>query len=146
MRIRMVIAVLVPVLAAMSISAKAQEAAVSSSPNQYVLDLGVGIQYQPKYPGSDDYILVPFPLVAVQRLFLPGFGQVVDGEEKLRAFSVFPSFDFNGKREASDLPELTGPKPSIGRWNWASELDTATTGCEAPSKFGKASMGTTAKS
>ena len=70
---------------------------------KYVLDLGVGIQYQPKYPGSDDYILVPFPLIAVQRFFLPGFGQVADGEEKLRAFSVFPSFDFNGKREASEL-------------------------------------------
>ena len=55
---------------------------------------------QPKYPGSDDYILVPLPLVAVQRLFIPGFGQVVDGEEELRAFYMFPSFDFNGERRA----------------------------------------------
>ncbi len=107
---------LAPLLA--PISAMAQEVPVSGSPYQYVVDLGAGVQYQPKYPGAKDYILVPFPLVAVQRLFIPGFGQVVDGEEQLRAFYVFPSFDFNGKREASDASELTGTETV----DWALEL------------------------
>jgi MipA family protein len=118
MRMTMAVASLAPVFASMPISAKAQEVAVSGGSHQYVLDIGAGIQYQPKYPGSNDYILVPFPLVAVQRFFLPGFGQVVDGEENLRALSVFPSFDFNGKREASDSPELTGTETI----DWALEL------------------------
>jgi outer membrane scaffolding protein for murein synthesis (MipA/OmpV family) len=98
--------------------AKAQEVSLSNSPYQYVVDIGAGIQYKPKYPGSEDYILVPLPLLAVQRLFIPGFGQVVDGEEELRAFYMFPSFDFNGKREASDASDLTGTETV----DWALEL------------------------
>ena len=118
MRNTMAVVCLAPLLAAVPISAKAQEMALSTSPYQYVLDLGVGVQYQPKYPGSKDYILVPFPLIAVQRFFLPGLGQVADGDEKLRAFYLYPSFDFNGKREASDASELTGTETV----DWALEL------------------------
>ena len=69
-------------------------------------------------PDRTNYILVPLPLVAIQRLFIPGFGQVVDGEEELRAFYMFPSFDFNGKREPSDARELTGTETV----DWALEL------------------------
>jgi len=109
---------LATLLAGVPISTEAQEVSLSNSPRQYVLDIGAGVQYKPKYPGSDDYILVPLPLVAVQRLFIPGFGQVVDGEEELRAFYMFPSFDFNGKREASDARELTGTETV----DWALEV------------------------
>ena len=76
------------------------------------------MQYQPKYPGSNDYILFPLPIIAVQRFFLPGFGQVVGGEEKLRAFYMYPSFDFNGERKASDSNELAGTETV----DWALEL------------------------
>ena len=109
---------LATLLAGVPISAKTQEVSLSNRPHQYVLDIGAGVQYKPKYPGSDDYILVPLPLLAVQRLFVPGFGQVVDGEEELRSFYMFPSFDFNGKREASDARELIGTETV----DWAVEL------------------------
>ncbi len=75
---------------------------------QYVIHLGIGAQYQPKYPGADSYILTPLPIVAVDRLYLPGLGQVVDGEEKTRGWGFYPAFSFIGKREASDSPDLTG--------------------------------------
>ena len=126
------LAALASLLAIIPTTAQSQEATVSESPYQYVLDLGAGVQYQPKYPGSNDYILFPLPIIAVQRFFLPGFGQVVEGEEKLRAFYVFPSFDFNGERKASDSTSWPGPKPLTGLWGWVWALDTATTGCAEP--------------
>ena len=43
---------LASLLAIIPMSAQSQEATVSESPYQYVLDLGAGVQYQPKYPGS----------------------------------------------------------------------------------------------
>lgn len=115
---RFVILASVSLLPLIPNSVQAQEAAVSASPYQYVIDLGAGVQYKPKYPGADDYIVFPLPLIAVQRFFLPGLGQVADGEEKLRAFYVFPSFDFNGERKASDSSDLTGTEPV----DWALEL------------------------
>lgn len=85
---------------------------------QYVLQLGAGAKLQPKYPGADSYILSPFPIITVTRLYFPGLGQVVDGRETVRGFSVFPSFDFIGERSASDSSDLTG----TGRVDWALEL------------------------
>ncbi len=75
---------------------------------QYVIRLGMGGLYQPKYPGADSYILTPYPIIVVDRLFVPGVGQVVDGEEVTRGFGFYPAFSFIGKREASDSPDLTG--------------------------------------
>ncbi len=75
---------------------------------QFVIHLGMGGQYQPKYPGADSYILTPYPIVVVDRLFVPGFGQVVDGTERTRGWGFYPAFSFIGKREASDSPDLTG--------------------------------------
>lgn len=85
---------------------------------QFVIDLGAGALYQPKYPGADSYRVSPFPLIGVQRLFIPGLGQVVDGNEKTRGIYFFPSFDFDSGREASDAPSLTG----TNKIDWAVEL------------------------
>jgi outer membrane scaffolding protein for murein synthesis (MipA/OmpV family) len=82
---------------------------------QYLLDLGAGLKFKPKYPGANDYILVPYPIVSVSRLYLPGLGQV---ERKTSGLSVYPSFNFNGKREASDSPALMGTTTV----DWAVEL------------------------
>ena len=71
------------------------------STKQYVIDLGAGLMYQPKYRGADEMIAVPFPLISVGRFFIPGVGDVIDGDAPLRKFSVYPSFGFNGKRESS---------------------------------------------
>lgn len=80
----------------------------TQSGRQYVIHLGMGGLYQPKYPGADSYILTPYPIIVVDRLYVPGVGQVVDGEEVTRGFGFYPAFSFQGKREASDSPDLTG--------------------------------------
>lgn len=75
---------------------------------QYEVKLGVGLQLSNKYPGADKSILVPYPIIVVDRLYVPGFGQVVDGVETTRGWGVYPSFNFNGQRKASDSPDLIG--------------------------------------
>ena len=122
MRMTMAVVTLAPVLAGMPLSAKAQEVAVPGSSQQYVLDIGAGIQYQPKYPGSNDYILVPFPLVAVQRFFLPGFGQVVDGREPKGTFRV-PVVRLQWQARGLGLTRTDRDRNhrlglGTGGWNW----------------------------
>ncbi len=88
------------------------------SGRQYVLDLGAGGMVQPKYPGADEYIVVPYPIIAVSRFYIPGLGQVADGEEKTYGFSIYPSFNFYGERKASDSNDLEGTK----KVDWSLEL------------------------
>ncbi len=85
---------------------------------QYVLDLGGGAIVKPEYPGAEDYLVYPLPIVVVGRFYLPGLGQVVDGETVKRGFLFYPSFDFNGERKASDSSDLTGTKTV----DWAFEF------------------------
>lgn len=77
--------------------------------HQYVIDLGGGLMAQPRYPGSDETIMVPYPLIAVGKFFVPGYGQI-DGENSTRRLTVYPSFNFIGKRDASASNELEGMK------------------------------------
>lgn len=83
--------------------------AQSKEDKQYVMDLGAGVMAQPRYPGSDEVIAVPYPLIAVSKFFLPGYGQI-ESDKDTRSFSIYPSFNFIGKREASDSNELEGMK------------------------------------
>ena len=85
---------------------------------QYVMDLGGGAIVKPRYPGAEDYLVYPFPIVTVGRFFVPGLGQVVDEENKKRGFLIYPSFDFVGERKASDSSDLTG----TNKIDWAFEL------------------------
>lgn len=89
-----------------------------SGEHQYEFDLGAGLMAKPRYPGSDEVIAVPFPLIAVSRFFVPGIGQVIDGDKAVNRFSLYPSFNFNGKRDASASNELEGMKDV----DWALEL------------------------
>ncbi|HUG60349.1 MAG TPA: MipA/OmpV family protein [Methylomirabilota bacterium] len=94
-------------------TAQAQEAwpedvTGSDSGRQYEMDLGGGLMVSPKYPGADSYLVFPFPIAVISRFYVPGLGQVADGTATRRGFSIFPSFDFNGERNASDAAELTG--------------------------------------
>lgn len=82
---------------------------------EYVVHLGGGAKYKPKYPGADDYIFVPYPLIAVSRFDIPGIGQFGG---RTSGLSIYPSFDFNGKREASDSPTLAGTNTV----DWAIEV------------------------
>ncbi len=71
-----------------------------------ILDLGIGGMVQPTFPSSKEYEIVPWPIVDLQFLRLPVFGEVVDG--KVRAFSIYPSIGFVGEREQSDASYLEG--------------------------------------
>lgn len=82
---------------------------------EYVVHLGGGVKYQPKYPGADDYIFVPYPLAAVSRFNIPGLGQFGG---KTSGLSLYPSFGFHGEREASDSPSLAGTNTV----DWAIEV------------------------
>ena len=87
---------------ALMIAAMPSAQAEENSTDQYVLDLGVGVMAKPRYPGSDEVIAVPFPIISVGRFFIPGIGQVIDGDQSINRFSIYPSFNFNGERKASD--------------------------------------------
>ncbi|MEI7601348.1 MAG: MipA/OmpV family protein [Aestuariivirga sp.] len=96
------LAATLPVLALAS-PASAQ----SADTHQYVLDLGAGVLAQSRYPGSDETIFVPYPLIAVSKFFLPGYGQI-DGDTDTRRLTIYPSFNYIGKRNSSDSNELRG--------------------------------------
>ena len=52
--------------------------AEEAKPDQYVFDLGLGVMAKPRYPGSDEVIAVPFPIISVGKFFIPGVGDVID--------------------------------------------------------------------
>lgn len=86
--------------------------------DQYVFDLGLGVMAKPRYPGSDEVIAVPFPIISVGKFFIPGVGDVIDEDTRVKRFSVYPSFNFNGRRESSDSNELEG----LDDVDWALEV------------------------
>lgn len=98
-------------------SAASASAEEQRSERQYVIDLGAGLMAQPRYPGSDETIFVPYPLIAVGRFYVPGIGDA-GGSDSTRRFTVYPSFNFIGKREASDSHELEGMEDV----DWALEV------------------------
>ena len=69
------------------------------------LRIGGGIAVQPDYEGSDDYHAVPWPIIDLEFLRLPGIGEFGGPST---GFSVGPSFDLLGERKASDNPDLFG--------------------------------------
>ena len=71
-----------------------------------IVDLGLGVQYEPKFPSSEDYEARPWPIFALRFLRLPVFGEVVDGQP--RVFSIYPSINFIGSRDEDDADYLLG--------------------------------------
>lgn len=96
-------------------AAKAEEART----DQYVFDLGLGVMAKPRYPGSDEVIAVPFPIISVGKFFIPGIGEVIsEDDERIKRFSIYPSFDFIGRRNSSESNELEG----LDDVDWALEV------------------------
>ncbi len=73
-----------------------------------VIDLGAGVGLEPVFPSSKRYGPTGWPLIALQYLRLPYFGEVVTEDKKAVAVSVFPSFNFVGERKSSDADYLEG--------------------------------------
>ena len=85
---------------------------------QYVVELGLGAMYKPKYPGADSFVVSPFPIISVKRFYVPDRGQVVDGSTSKNGMYIYPSFDFIGSRKSSDSSSLAGTNTI----DWALEL------------------------
>jgi outer membrane protein len=92
--------------------------AEEASNHQYVIDLGAGVMADPRYPGSDEIILSPLPLIFVGKFFVPGVGEVISEDDRIERFSIYPSFNFNGKRDSSESDKLAG----LDDVDWALEL------------------------
>lgn len=69
------------------------------------LRIGGGAMVQPDYEGSDDYHVVPWPIIALEYLRLPGIGEFGGPST---GFSVGPSFNVLGARDEDDNPILNG--------------------------------------
>lgn len=75
---------------------------------EIVFDAGAGLQLQPQFPSSRKYELQPYPLFALRFLRVPVLGEVVDGKPSL--LSVYPSFNFIGRRDDGDANYLQGTR------------------------------------
>ncbi|UOM34562.1 MipA/OmpV family protein [Acuticoccus sp. I52.16.1] len=82
------------------------------------IDIGAGVGMEPVFPSSKRYGPTGWPLIALQYLRLPYFGEVVTEDKKLAAFSLFPSINFVGERKEDDANYLEG----IGDTDFAFEL------------------------
>jgi outer membrane scaffolding protein for murein synthesis (MipA/OmpV family) len=104
------LAPLAAVIALASGPAAAQDAFtagfVSPEP-QYLMNLGVGGAAVPRYPGSDKYMFVPYPIIEAGRFYIPYLGQT---ERKVRGIYVYPSLNVIGERKPSDDNSLKGTK------------------------------------
>jgi outer membrane protein len=71
-----------------------------------VLEIGGGAKVVPAYPGADEYTVLPWPIVDLRFLRLPGIGSFGGGAET--GFKIAPSFGFVRKRDASEYSDLNG--------------------------------------
>ena len=68
---------------------------------EFAVDLGVGVDVGPDYPGSDDAKVGPM-------LIWRNAGFVQPGSDLREGFAISPSFNMVGEREASDNDDLAG--------------------------------------
>ncbi len=71
-----------------------------------VLEVGGGPKLTPAYEGADDYTFVPWAIVDLRYLHLPGIGTFGGGPEG--GFSFGPSFRFVRARDSGDYSQLSG--------------------------------------
>lgn len=69
-------------------------------------ELGGGGSVAPRYEGSSNYFLSPYPTFRLKRLTLSNGFQIGGGDGM--GLSFYPSFNFRGARKAADTPALTG--------------------------------------
>lgn len=104
-------------LASVAVATVLATPAAAQERKQYEIELGIGGAVAPRYDGSDSYAFSPFPIISFGRFYLPGVGQVVEGNRKTGIY-FYPSFGFQGERSASDNRDLAGTKTV----DWALEL------------------------
>jgi outer membrane protein len=77
---------------------------------EVILDIGIGPRMQPEFIGAETYEVVPYPIITLEYLRIPGFGEMVTGE-KVVAFAAYPAINFIGSRNAGDAAFLAGLDP-----------------------------------
>ena len=82
------------------------EAPAAIEARQIVFDIGGGVTFSSKWPSSKIYEPGALPLFALQYLRLPYFGEVVT--DKVRVFTLYPSFNYVQERDSSDASYLAG--------------------------------------
>jgi len=78
---------------------------IDTSTTDFSIRVGIGGLVQPDYAGSDDYDIVPWPIVTLEYLRIPGLGEVGG---RTVGFAIGPDFGFEGERKQSDNPVLNG--------------------------------------
>ncbi len=74
-----------------------------------IIELGLGGRVRPRYLGSDEYIVTPFPVISVDYLSIPGLF-TVGGSDRVGGLTFGPSFGLVGSRDAGDDSDLTGTR------------------------------------
>ncbi|KQT64409.1 MULTISPECIES: MipA/OmpV family protein [unclassified Aureimonas] len=86
------------------------EATVLAAPSDsvsMVIELGIGGLVAPKYEGSDNYEVSPYPIISLDYLSIPGLFTVGSPTPNTAGgFSIGPSFGYTGERE--EPTELRG--------------------------------------
>lgn len=75
---------------------------------QFVIDLGLGVTYGPRYDGADSYETKPVPIISVGRFTVPDVVDFGGDDDVRRGFFFFPTFDYIGSRDAGDDASLEG--------------------------------------
>ena len=78
----------------------APAAAVSNT--DVVIELGLGGRISPKYEGSKEYEVSPFPIIGLGYLNIPGVLEIGSLSPQGGGLSIGPSFGYTGERESRD--------------------------------------------
>lgn len=81
---------------------------VATSNTDVVIELGLGGRISPKYEGSKDYEVSPFPIIGLGYLNIPGVLEIGSLSPQGGGLSIGPSFGYTGERESRDYSELRG--------------------------------------
>jgi MipA family protein len=81
------------------------EEGIDTSTTDLSVRVGIGGLFQPDYTGSNDYEVVPWPIVSLEYLRLPGLG---DFGGRTVGFTIGPSFGFVGERDQTSNAALNG--------------------------------------
>jgi len=78
-----------------------------TNPYDVVLEIGAGAEVRPAYEGASTNQVLPFPIVTLHYLAIPGFAPLTSNRFD-QGFAFSPSFRYISKRKASDYSQLTG--------------------------------------
>jgi outer membrane scaffolding protein for murein synthesis (MipA/OmpV family) len=84
-----------------------ESSSVTEPNRQFVIDLGVGLSYGPRYDGAKDYLAQPVPILGIGRFTIPNLIEFGD-DDPTRGFFFYPTFDYIGSRDQSDDASLRG--------------------------------------